>query len=711
MTKKILLTAILILIHQSAFTNTNACRITADPLNIYLGTSDENKADGSSKDDAALYTRSGIWKKVNESIQKGPVTVHLKNGVYSSNKKLELSCIGNEKHTLTIKGQTPDGVIFNSSIPELIVLKGCQNIIIENLNFTGPATGYGLRITSKKLSPSKGKNAKSLQQNRINSTMISKNILIRNCNWYDMEKLYYGALGAHRGSHHVTVEDCTFKNMGLNSHFHMMYNAYDADYITLRNCYFQDAAGAYVRFRDACDYGMVTGCTFVSTGKYVNYDPKIEVFIEIPVFIDVDPGDENFGNTFTFTDNKFIFTPAEDGMRCGIRFRHSGFDPVGWNYILTAQEGAVLEAESIVPKIKLLKKNFGIDLNRVTVNGNKWQNVNRKMLFTSWTGFGSKSKGWHKGKEKRIDITDLMLHCNRPESVSKSSSSETNFEAKLSQKYEVEVKKDVSYLPSCREEKCDLYLPKNLPENMNVPAVILIHGGGWKGGQKDGKREIHLGTTLAQNGYVAMSIDYLLTKNNPSWPQNLYDCKSAVRYLRKNASSLQIDKENIGVMGGSAGGHLSAMLAVTGDDPRLTPPDADISISSKVQAAVDLYGITDVPAWPRSYTAEVLGATLKENRKLWEFASPINHITQDDPPFLILHGLNDNSVSYQQSVDFFKALSAKSVQSRLILVSGAPHTFPLYSEKYSDLVPVIIDFFDRNLKNKIKITKTMRQSF
>src|SRR5437763_1668356 len=84
-----------------------------------------------------------------------------------------------------------------------------------------------------------------------------------------------------------------------------------------------------------------------------------------------------------------------------------------------------------------------------------------------------------------------------------------------------------------------------------------------KGGQRDAARELGIGTTLAENGYVGLSIDYLLSNDGHrvTWPQNLHDCKTAVRWLRKNADRLRVDPDHIGVIGGSAGGHLSAMVA------------------------------------------------------------------------------------------------------------------------------------------------------
>ena len=101
----------------------------------------------------------------------------------------------------------------------------------------------------------------------------------------------------------------------------------------------------------------------------------------------------------------------------------------------------------------------------------------------------------------------------------------------------VRIENDVAYLGPERQEKGDLYRPAMSTGTGRFPAVLIIHGGGWSGGDKRAAREVNIGTTLALHGYVGFSINYVLAaKGHPTWPQNLYDCKTAVRWLRKNAS-------------------------------------------------------------------------------------------------------------------------------------------------------------------------------
>ena len=99
---------------------------------------------------------------------------------------------------------------------------------------------------------------------------------------------------------------------------------------------------------------------------------------------------------------------------------------------------------------------------------------------------------------------------------------------------EVRIEKNIAYLGPDRTELADLYLPAEAKPGEKRPGVVIIHGGGWTGGKRDAAREINIGTTLAENGYVGLSIDYVLqSKDGPKiWPQNVYDCKTAVRWLR-----------------------------------------------------------------------------------------------------------------------------------------------------------------------------------
>ncbi len=264
----------------------------------------------------------------------------------------------------------------------------------------------------------------------------------------------------------------------------------------------------------------------------------------------------------------------------------------------------------------------------------------------------------------------------------------------------VQVIHDVAYLEKGREEKMDLYLPAAKAESPR-PAILIVHGGGWHGGDKRAKREQNIGNNLAAAGYVCASINYrLCTKSDvladrlrEVWPGNLQDCRTAVRFLRKNADKYGIDPDHIGAIGGSAGGHLTAMLAVTDgkDDIRAAGPYS--GFSSRVQAVVPMYGVHDVVV-----QARLKGNTLSAaDEELCRHASPVTWITPDDPPALILHGTKDALVPVSQSELLHKRLMKAGISSKLVVIDGAPHSFHL-QPKQRDLRQTVVEFFDRHLK-------------
>jgi acetyl esterase/lipase len=263
---------------------------------------------------------------------------------------------------------------------------------------------------------------------------------------------------------------------------------------------------------------------------------------------------------------------------------------------------------------------------------------------------------------------------------------------------EVRVEHDIAYLGEGRQEKLDLYLPAKVNKGQRLPGVVIIHGGGFTGGTKRGAREQNIGTTLAKHGYVCISIDYLLAATDkPAWPQNLHDCKTAVRWLRANADKYHIDPDHIGVIGGSAGGHLALMVGLTDPDSGLDPKEPYGKFSCRVQAVVDLYGPGDLVSRGKDHV--MFPGTLADKPEMYRQASPVTHASKGDPPVLILHGTGDKTVPVEQSKLMAEALKKAGVEHELILVEGAPHSFHL-EPREKDLRPVVIGFFDKHLKSK-----------
>lgn len=261
---------------------------------------------------------------------------------------------------------------------------------------------------------------------------------------------------------------------------------------------------------------------------------------------------------------------------------------------------------------------------------------------------------------------------------------------------DIRVERNVAFLAPDRKPRADLYLPRHLATGEQRPAMVIIHGGGWTTGHRDERREINIGSTLVRNGYVAMSIDYILADHKQTvWPTNLWDCKTAVRWLRQNATRLGVDPARIGVIGGSAGGHLAAMVTLTTPADGLDPASPYGDVSCAVKCGIDLYGIADIGTY---HDAPMLGKSFAEAPELYRLASPNTYVRSNSPPLLILHGDADTTVNVQQSKTFAAALERVGAPHQLLIIPGAVHTFDLQPPQM-DLRPTVLKFLEANLKN------------
>ena len=242
----------------------------------------------------------------------------------------------------------------------------------------------------------------------------------------------------------------------------------------------------------------------------------------------------------------------------------------------------------------------------------------------------------------------------------------------------------------------DLYSPLQMPAGGRLPAILIIHGGGFNDGDKARAREINLATNLVSQGYVCMSINYRLRRKagDVSWPQAVYDAKAAVRWLRKNADRLQVDPDRIGVIGGSAGGNLAAMLALTRPQDGFDLPEPNGGFSSAVNCAADFYGAVKLMDY---HDMKMFNRTRAEAPELYVKASPVTYAHKDAAPLLIVHGTADTTVPVAQSRALDAALTQAGAEHRLVIVPGAPHSFDL-QPKQRDLRPLVFEFFARHLK-------------
>lgn len=255
----------------------------------------------------------------------------------------------------------------------------------------------------------------------------------------------------------------------------------------------------------------------------------------------------------------------------------------------------------------------------------------------------------------------------------------------------------------------DIYFPER-PGDQPLPLVIWIHGGGWSAGNKS---HVPFANQLLR-GYVVASLEYRFSQN-AKFPAQIQDCQAAIRWLRGNAKKYGIDPARIGVGGGSAGGHLSALIGTSGGKnvfPKIGGHDDE---SDRVQAVLDIFGPTDFWTVVAQSDADksvksafkwndgdpysqLIGARLGEDKAKCDAVSPVRYVTADNPPFLILHGDRDALVPYAQSVELSELLVKAGVPVILQRIPGAGHGGPGFN------LPAVNEltnsFFDKYLKGK-----------
>jgi acetyl esterase/lipase len=227
--------------------------------------------------------------------------------------------------------------------------------------------------------------------------------------------------------------------------------------------------------------------------------------------------------------------------------------------------------------------------------------------------------------------------------------------------------------------KLDVYYPpgKTAPH----PLIIWIHGGGWQSGTR-----LNAGPALEMldSGYAVASISYRLSQQ-AVWPAQIHDCKAAVRWLRAHGIGLGLDTARMAVWGSSAGGHLANMVGLAGGVDSLEGTvGGNLGYSSRVRAVVDYYGPSHLPTLaPSHLTASapeglLLGCAITDCPDKARAASPITYVDAGDPPILILHGSNDGTVVYTQSVELDSALRAAGVPVTFKTINGGGHGGPEY---------------------------------
>jgi acetyl esterase/lipase len=242
---------------------------------------------------------------------------------------------------------------------------------------------------------------------------------------------------------------------------------------------------------------------------------------------------------------------------------------------------------------------------------------------------------------------------------------------------------DVAYGPFKRRNQLDVWARPDLPEGSKAPVVVQVHGGAWVVGSKTGQAYPLL-SHLVERGWICVAVNYRLSPR-ATWPAQLVDVKKAICWVKENIARYGGDPRFVAITGGSAGGHLSAMAALTAGDPAFQPGFEDRDTS--VQAAVPFYGVYDwtgtqgvrrdmIPFLERRVTK----TRIREARDVFRSASPIDRVHEDAPPFFLLHGDRDVLAPVEQARRFAETLRDRSrAPVAYGEMHGAHHAFDVLS--------------------------------
>jgi acetyl esterase/lipase len=259
------------------------------------------------------------------------------------------------------------------------------------------------------------------------------------------------------------------------------------------------------------------------------------------------------------------------------------------------------------------------------------------------------------------------------------------------------IDQDIAYSKvGSRELKLDIARPAE--GDGPFPAVLVIHGGAWRQGNKADVRPIL--PQFVEHGFVAISPEYRFCPQN-AFPAQIHDVKAAVRWLKVNAKKYRINPDRIGAMGFSAGGHLAMMLGLTSPNDGL---EGDVSAGapdSRVKAVVNYFGPTDlaakdIPDICKPWIKDFLGGSPQDRPDAAAKASPLTFVSKDDAPVLTFQGTKDSLVPYTQAIKLADAMSSAGVPGRVELILGADHGWA--GAEMARTVNETFGFLDRYLK-------------
>jgi pectinesterase len=254
-----------------------------------------------------------------------------------------------------------------------------------------------------------------------------------------------------------------------------------------------------------------------------------------------------------------------------------------------------------------------------------------------------------------------------------------------------------------RALKLDVFSPTQ-KSSKNRPAIIIIHGGGWRTGNRT--QHIPLAQHLAKLGYVCFTPEYRLS-TEALYPAGVHDLKAAIRWVRANAQKYQLDSTKIATVGFSAGGQLSALLGCTGNNPKLEGNIGTLGHSSKVNAIVDIDGILAFihpesgegdDSKRTSAATYWFGYSKTERPDIWQEASALTYANAKTPPTLFLNSREDRMHAGRS--DYLKILDNHNIYSEVHNFPDAPHSFCLFQPWFEPTVKYIDEFLGKIFEKK-----------
>jgi acetyl esterase/lipase len=253
----------------------------------------------------------------------------------------------------------------------------------------------------------------------------------------------------------------------------------------------------------------------------------------------------------------------------------------------------------------------------------------------------------------------------------------------------------------------DVYRHHSLPQRR--PVILYIHGGAWMISSRD-EQGLPLMHEMAARGWTGVNADYRLSPM-ATFPDHLIDVKRAIAWIRSNADEIGADPDFIAIAGGSAGGHLAALAALTPNDPQFQPGFEDVDTT--VQACVPFYGVYDFTdadhpggeRWADIVARYIMKATVEDDPGLYKAASPIAHVHRDAPPFFIVHGEFDTLVpagSARRFADALRAIAKAPVGYAEL--PGTQHAFDVFP---SLRTAYVLDGIARFLQRAYRVSRTV----